>query len=311
MIDVSSPVIDFHVHLYPPIPLPEEAKKVRTTLRHLLTPLTKYQHELQTWFRKIPLGPRKLLHEVTVPAILPHLILESNLDDLMEQTQKCNVSKIVVIPHPPLLSNDFIFYECRKSPEKLITATFIDPDTLKTADDLAAFYSRGVRIYKINPLQSGVPASAPYYDKFLEFLNSKKAIVILHTGNIYSHVYKSPESADAGNYSHWFERYPNIQFLLAHMNLHEPEKAITLAEKYSNVFLLSSWQSAAVILKAVKKLGAQKILFASDWPMLGNNIAHQKQLFLELYKKGSLTENEVQMIFYDNAKNLLSSQGLI
>lgn len=311
MIDSSSPIIDFHVHLYPPLPIPEEVKKVRTTLRRILNPITHYQHNIQSWLRNIPLGPRKLIHEMTVPSILPHLLLESNIEDLSEQTLKCNVAKVVIIPHPPIISNDFIFYECKKLPDKLIASTFIDPETLKSPEDLSAFYSRGVRIFKVNPLQSGVPASAPYYDKFLEFLNSKKAIVILHTGNIYSHVYKSPDSADASNYSHWFERYPNIQFLLAHMNLHEPEKAITLAEKYSNVYLLSSWQSSAIILKAVKKLGAHKLLFASDWPLLGNNIAHQKQIYLELYKKCLLSKEEVQKIFIENAKKLLNDQGLM
>lgn len=311
MIDISSPVIDFHVHLYPPLPIPDKAKAIRKSIRTLLKPVSNYQNKIQTWFRKVPLGPRKIIHELAVPTILPHLILESNHEDLMEQTNQYNVLKTIVIPHPPLLSNDFVFYECRKSPDKLITSTFIDPQTLKTAEDLAMFYNRGVRIFKINPIQSGVPASAPYYDKFLEYLNNKQAIVILHTGSIYSKVYKTPEDAEVTSYNHWFARYPQIRFLLAHMNLHAPDKAINVAEKYSNVYLLTSWQSSEVILNAVKKVGAHKVLFASDWPMMGNNIALQKERIIDLYKKGLISEAEVNMIFYENAKSLLKEQGIL
>jgi predicted TIM-barrel fold metal-dependent hydrolase len=309
-IDFSSPVIDFHVHLYPVLPLPEEVKKVRNILRDMLEPFSGWQHEVQTWVRKFPAGPRKILDEIGTPSVLPHLLLESHYEDLIRQMQHHNVEKAVVIPHPPLLTNDFVFYECRRAPEQLITCTFIDPQTIKKKEDLAAFYNRGVRVFKVNPIQSGVPAEAPYYEEFLEYLNQKKAIVILHTGNIYSRLFKSPESGDVTNYANWFERYSDIRFCLAHMNFHEPEKAMYYAEKFPNVYLFTSWQPSSVILKAAERIQAEKILFASDWPLLGNNIALQKSRVVELVEKDELTEDEAKLILYDNAKRLLTEQGV-
>lgn len=308
--DFDSPIIDFHVHIYPTLPLPEEVKRVRNVLRDMLEPFSGIQHELHSWLRKVPSGPRKILDELGTPAVLPHLLLESHYDDLIRQMQEHRVEKAVVIPHPPVLTNDFVFYECRKAPEKLVTCTFVDPLTIKKKEDLAAFYNRGVRIFKINPLQSGVPAEAPYYEEFLEYLNQKKAIVILHTGNIYSRLFKSPDSGDVTHYAPWFERFTEIRFLLAHMNFHEPEKAIYYAEKYTNVYLFTSWQPASAILKATERTQADKILFASDWPLLGNNIALQKTRILDLLEKNELNEDEVRLIFYENAKRLLSEQGV-
>lgn len=55
------------------------------------------------------------------------------------------------------------------------------------------------------------------------------------------------------------------------MNLHEPERAIGLAERFSNVLLDTSWQPGEVIAEACRRVGAAKILFASDWPLLGDN----------------------------------------
>jgi predicted TIM-barrel fold metal-dependent hydrolase len=308
--DFSYPVIDFHVHLYPELPLPEEVKKVRNVLRDMLEPISGWQHEVQTWMRKMPAGPRKILDELGTPSVLPHLLLESHYADLLQQMQQHSVEKAVVIPHPPLLTNDFVFYECRRAPEQLVTCTFIDPQTIKSKEDLAAFYNRGVRVFKINPIQSGVPAEAPYYEEFLEYLNQKKSIVILHTGNIYSRLFKSPDTGDVTHFAPWFERFTDIRFLLAHMNFHEPEKAMYYAEKHKNVYLFTSWQPASVILKATERVQAEKILFASDWPLLGNNIALQKARVLELLEKNELNEDEVKLIFYDNAKRLLTEQGV-
>jgi hypothetical protein len=306
----SSPIIDFHVYLYPELPLPEEIKKVRNSLRDMIEPFSGWQHELQTWMRKLPAGPRKILDELSTPSVLPHLLLESHHEDLLRQMELHNVEKAVVIPHPPLLTNDFVFYECRRAPDQLISCAFIDPQTIKNKEDLAAFYNRGVRIFKINPIQTGVPAEAPYYEEFLDYLNEKKSIVILHTGNIYSRLFKSPNSGDVSHYASWFERYKDIRFLLAHMNYHEPEKAILYAEKHKNVYLFTSWQPSSVILKATERIQADKILFASDWPLLGNNIALQKARVLELFERDELSESEVKMIFYDNAKRLLTEQGV-
>lgn len=306
----NCPIIDFHVHLYPEIPLPDEVKKIRSTLRDWLTPVSQLQHDIQTMFRKLPQFSRKFLDELAAPTVLPHLLLESHFQDLITQMEKHNVKKAVVVPHPPILSNDFIYYECRRAPEKLLTCTFIDPETIKTKEDLAAFYNQGVRIYKVNPLQSGVPAQAPYYEELMEYLNQKKAIVILHTGNIYSRFFKAPESGDVSSYEEWFSKYPNIRFLLAHMNFHEPEKAMEHAIKYDNVYLFTSWQPSSVILKAAEKTNIDKILFASDWPLLGDNIALQKNRVLDLLKNKELTEEQVRKIFFENAEKLLKEQGL-
>lgn len=304
------PIIDFHVHVYPVLPLPEEVKKVRTVLRDMLEPVSGWQHQMQSWIRKIPAGPRKIFDELGTPTVLPHLLLESHYQDLLTQMKTNNVEKAVVIPHPPLLTNDFVFYECRHAPEQMVTCTFIDPQTIKKKEDLAAFYNRGVRVFKINPIQSGVPAEAPYYEEFLEYLNQKKSIVILHTGNIYSRFFKSPDAGDVTHYAPWFERFADIRFCLAHMNFHEPEKAMYYAEKHKNVYLFTSWQPSNVILKATERTNAEKILFASDWPLLGNNMALQKARVLHLLDQGELSESDVKLILYDNAKRLLTEQGV-
>lgn len=304
----SLKIIDFHVHVYPHLPWPAAVEPLRLRLNQLLRPLSRFQQEAQTWLRQLPSASRPVTDELGVPMVLPHLLIESDVFDLAREMEQENVVKAVIVPHPPLISNDFTFYESKRV-EGLIPATFIDPETMASANDLDAFYNRGVRLFKINPLQSGVPTEAPFYKEFLDYLNKKKAILLIHTGGLSSHLFKLPKAGNIREYEHWFQHYPDIRFVAAHMNFHDPETAIELAEDYDNLYLLTSWQPAKAIQEAIKRIGHDKILFASDWPLIGNNIRTQKERLWSLHRQGVLTENELRAIFFENAQKLLSSSS--
>lgn len=298
-------VIDFHVHVYPRLPWPAPVEPFRQHVTQLLRPVSKLQQSAQTWLRLLPEKMRPLTDELGIPMVLPHLLVESDIFDLEREMQREGVSKAVMVPHPPLISNDFVFYESKRI-EGAIPAAFIDPETMTSAADIEAFYNRGIRLFKINPLQSGVPAEAPFYKEFLSYLNSKNAIVLLHTGAIASHLFKLPKAGDISEYEPWFQKFPNIRFVAAHMNFHEPEAAILMAQKYNNLYLLTSWQPAETLKQAIRVVGVEKILFASDWPLLGENIRTQKERLWSLFKSGDLSEEDLTAIFSGNAKKLLN-----
>lgn len=298
-------VIDFHVHVYPRLPWPEAIAPVRQNLTQFLRPVSRIQHQAQTWLRWLPSQLRPLSDELGVPMALPHLLIESDIFDLKKEMEREGVSRAIVVPHPPLISNDFVFYESKRV-EGLIPAAFIDPQTMKSGTDLEAFYNRGIRIFKINPLQSGVPAEAPFYQEFLSYLNTRKAILLLHTGALSSHLFKLPNAGDISEYEAWFRTYPDITFVAAHMNFHEPNKAISMASTYNNLYLLTSWQPAETLKKAILATGNQKVLFASDWPLLGENMATQKERLWSLLKNGDLNHDDLQAILAGNAKRLLA-----
>ena len=89
------------------------------------------------------------------------------------------------------------------------------------------------------------------------------------------------------------------------MNFHNPEAAIQLALKYQNLSLLTSWQPADTLHKAIQKVGVHKVLFASDWPLVGENIRVQKERLWSLHERGDLNEEDLTAIFSGNAKKLL------
>jgi len=298
-------VIDFHVHIYPQTPLSEPLAPVRKQLTQWLRPLSKFQHQAQALTRLIPAPLRPLRDELSVPFLLPHLLIESDIFDLEREMHRESVSKAVVIPNPPLISNDFVFYESKRI-QGLIPAVFIDPDTMNSVNDLEVFYNRGLRLFKVNPLQSGVPIDAPFYKDFLTFLNSKKAVVLIHTGVLHSHIFRLPSVGHIKEYAAWFRDYPDIHFVAAHMNLYEPHDAIQMAQKFNNLSLLTSWQPTSVLKQALQNLGPEKLLFASDWPLIGENIRTQKERLWALVEEGHLSEDGLRAILSKNAKKLLA-----
>lgn len=299
-------VVDLYVNVYPEIPWPKSLQPFKQKLAHWIRPFVKLQQQAQPLFHRIPRSLQSLTDEITIPASLPHLALESDIFDLAREMERNKVSQAAIVPLPPLSSNDFVFYESKRI-EGAIPAVFIDPKTMRSAEDLKAFYNRGARLFVIDPLLSGVPIAAPYYKPFLSFLNQKKAPLIIHTGAISSRLFRLPKAGDISEYEDCIADYQDISFLAAHMNFHNPQAAITLAKKYKNLYLLTSWQSTETLMEAIKDLGADKLLFASHWPLLGENMPTQKERLYSLYAEGSLSLEGLSTIFSGNAKKILTA----
>lgn len=115
--------------------------------------------------------------------------------------------------------------------------------------------------HKIHAASDGEGLDSPRYRELLEVAREKNLPVILHAGCIQNRLfYKDPECGRAELFAPWFEGYPEVSFILAHMNFHEPHKAIELAELHSNVFLDNSWQPPEIIGEAVRRVGAERVL---------------------------------------------------
>lgn len=87
-------------------------------------------------------------------------------------------------------------------------------------------------------------------------------------------------------------------------------EAMLLAEAYENIildtsFTLSYWKNSSIEIDlafAFKKLGPHKVMFGSDAPFVNQDVAIQDCLnFLE---KNDFSDNDIESIFYWNAKNV-------
>jgi predicted TIM-barrel fold metal-dependent hydrolase len=117
--------------------------------------------------------------------------------------------------------------------------------------------------------------------------------------------YKDPQQGSAERFSKWYENYPKTRFILAHMNFHDPGLSFDLCEEFENLSVDTSWQPTEVIGEAVRRVGAERVLFGSDWPLIGNNMSVGRQRIQECIDIGLLNQQQARLILGENANQLL------
>jgi predicted TIM-barrel fold metal-dependent hydrolase len=319
------PVIDFHAHVIPDplqklLPLlsnislsqlvsdkrVEQLRQVRRYARSWLRPYSISLHHAQTVIRHMPASTRRGLDEIGALLPLPTLLLESTVTDLKEAMDEACIHFAAVIAHPPLIPNDFILETCAENPS-LIPVVLVPTQTEDPATALEDFVKRGAKMLKLHPAAEGEAPDSAHYKTLLAKASDLGIPVIIHTGCFHSSLYyKNPTLGKAERFCEWFKTYSGIKFILAHMNFHEPQMAMDLAEEHPNIFLDTSWQPAEVIGEAVRRVGSEKILFGTDWPFVGHNHSIGVNRIRDCVTAGTLKAEESDLILGGNAVKLLN-----
>lgn len=304
-------IIDSHVHVFPdrlrqlaPEVTHGPLEELRKRARFWLKPVMGTLHKAQTVLRHLPEPARRALDEISGVAPLPTLLIESTVHDLTESMDEAGVDHALVIAHPPTITNEFVLDRCAEEP-RLLAVVNIPSGTAKPGSALKDYVSRGAVALKIHPAADGEGVDSPRYKALLKAADELKLPVIVHTGCLHtSLLYKDPDQGQAQRYAPWFEAYPNVRFVLAHMNFHEPNVALDLMEEHPNVYADTSWQPAEVIGEAVRRVGAERILFGTDWPFVGDNLAVGLARIDDCLESGTLTSEQAERILGGNAAEL-------
>ena len=312
-----TPVVDFHVHVFedslakwmakvPLAPLsPSRIGQWRKQARSWMKPISGSLHGLQTTLRYLPQSARRSLDEMSALIPLPGLLVESTLEDLNEAMSEAQVDYALVIAHPPIISNEFVLEICREN-SHLIPVVNVPKGVSKPGQVLKHYVELGARVLKIHPASDGDGPESPRYRALLRTAAELGLPVIIHTGCLHAHLlYRNPSHGKAEHFVKWYENYPSLQFVLAHMNFHEPQTALDICEEFPNVWVDTSWQPAEIIGEAVRRVGASKVLFGTDWPLVGNNISVGRKRIQDCVDTGLLNEEQSRLILGENAMKLL------
>jgi predicted TIM-barrel fold metal-dependent hydrolase len=211
----------------------------------------------------------------------------------------------VTIAHPPTISNDFIMELAMENP-RFLPVVNIPRGTPKPGQTLKRFVQRGAKAVKIHPASDGEGVESPRYRALIKAAAELGIPVILHTGCIHApYLYKDPNQGGAELFSRWFETYKEVKFVLAHMNFHDPNTAFDLCEEFPQLYVDTSWQPAEAIGEAARRIGADRVLFASDWPLVGDNIRIARKRVDECFEIGLLNQEQTRLILGENAAKLL------
>jgi hypothetical protein len=141
----------------------------------------------------------------------------------------------------------------------------LDPD--KEAS-LSAARLGGALGLKLHPIIQNLAPEHPAWTEVLELWKPTGKPVLIHSGVSAYYLPRSrrDEYGDATRYEPWVRAFPEIPFIMAHLNMLHPETVYELARKYDNVFADLSFQSAKRIRQAKPRLGVHRLLYASDFP---------------------------------------------
>jgi predicted TIM-barrel fold metal-dependent hydrolase len=304
---MSRPVIlDFHTQIFPGNPI-EKLLSFRKQAKAWMQPVAQALHWAQPWVRHLPDSIRASLDEVSGVVPLTGLLLESSVADLKESMALTGIRQSVVVAQSPWSSNEWVLEMARQDSEQaLIPAVNFSRRTERPGVLLKRAREQGARLLKLHPAFDGESETSARYLALIRKATELQIPILLHTGCAQSHLYyANPALASAQRFEKWFQKFPETPFILAHMNFHDPSVALDLCERYPQLWVETSWQPAEVIAEAVRRLGAERIVFGSGWPFVGNNAAIGLQRIQRCLESGLISQEQAQQILGSNAQRLL------
>jgi len=247
---------------------------------------------------------------------------KSIAEELLDLMDKSGVSKAVILPIAPYISNNYVYRIVEMEPRRLVGFASVVPNPADRAvkELERAVLDLGLRGLKLHPGMQGFCLRSPHVWKVLRRAGELGIPVILHAlwmdeSSLY---FKSP-------YNPWenpLEDYALLPYIVpetilvyAHMGglLHFKE-AFSIAT-HKNVYLDTSYSIITIardvglerLAHYIKLLGAEKILFGSDLVpgLTPEDLGPKKQI--ELINKLPLSQEEKEKILIKNALQLMGT----
>ncbi len=218
------------------------------------------------------------------------------VDDLIEAMDRNGISHTVVCAIEPFFLSEPIASALAPHPDRFSFFCAIDPfhpdPAQRLAEIMAAFPVHGL---KIHPTLTGLHPHDDRMFALLELARHNHLPVTIHTGTF---PFDTGGWDDATLLEPALAAYPDVTIVLAHIGWDQYRKVIDLASRHPHVAVETSWQPARVIKMAVQALGADRVYFGSDFPLL-------RQEFALSHVRQALSDEEYEMVVSRNAMRLL------
>ena len=183
----------------------------------------------------------------------------------------------------------------RRYPKRFVGYVWPNPHDGRALSLVRESVKWGFRGIKLHPL---VHAFLPTDEEVLpivEFAGRERLPVAIHSGH--------PPFSLPWSIGELAELYPEVRVVMLHMgHAHGVyiKAAIDTAKKHDNIVLETSGVSMhSKIKEAVDRVGEARVVFGSDYPF------HDYSVELQKVRVAGLTENQRELVLYENAKRLL------
>jgi len=153
---------------------------------------------------------------------------------------------------------NIIYSKCKANSDKVKPLFWVIPEK---GFDKIVYDSLPYCGFKIHPCTHNWDLSNTMIDKLcneiFEFASEKKLPVLLHTGY--------DEIDESKKFEKYFDKYNNINFILAHGR--PLKQALAITKKYHNVYVDTAFMPISEIRILLENNLVEKILFGTDFPI--------------------------------------------
>ena len=275
-------VVDAHAHLETPIygVTPDPGRRKMTRLLMWNYELLGFHNPL---WKGEPPGPAR-----TLIALENQLRLSMGCkENLLRYMDRNGIDKSIVLPIAPFSTGAEYLEACAGEP-RLIPFASVHPSG-DWEKELQEAMQGGCRGLKIHPNLQRIAPEDPFFFDLLEAFAPYGRPLIAHTGEFDYYIVKDGYAAygDIRRLEKLIAAFPNVPFILGHMGLYYPERAIELARRYEHTYLETSFQPLKIVREALDAAGRERVMFGSDWPESDSKYA------LRIARKAAGEDNEL------------------
>ena len=209
-------------------------------------------------------------------------------------------------------TNDYILESIARYPERLIGFCSVQPQSYEAAlDEIERCAKEGIRgVGEIRPdMQLFDPRDEEVMAPFINAVRKHKLMLLSHASEPVGHIYPGKGAVTPEVLYPFITSYPELTIILAHWGGGLPFYALMpeVREAMKNVFFDTAASpllySPQIYEQAVSLVGAEQILFGSDYPLLEQGRALKEITSL------NLSEETKNLILAGNAQRLLGITG--
>lgn len=173
-----------------------------------------------------------------------------------------------------------------------------------------------IGIGEIHPQAQGFSLADPLWHRVMKHLDGKNCPINLHVTDPDSRFYPGKIETPLAGYIKLANDYPDQVFILAHLGARIPlrNKELELSDFPSNLYFdcaaVPLLYKNSVINEMIEAVGAERILFGSDYPLrVFPNVQKSPEFThsIQFVRESGLTESELRCVLSTNAKRLFSA----
>jgi predicted TIM-barrel fold metal-dependent hydrolase len=229
----------------------------------------------------------------------------ASLENMQRSMSNAGVDYTVCMPIAPYVTFEDLA-QARDKEKTIIPFTSIDFSRKHNiGKKLAQDVNRGAFGLKLHPIIQAVSLSDRRTLEALSAFEPLKKPVLTHSGvsGYYLGKEKKRNIPDFGQI-HYVEEmvrtFPNINFIIGHSGLFHVHEVIRRLKRRNNVWVDTSIQSPSKIRKLIRNFGAERVMYASDWPFA------KRKPSIQTVSTACMGDSGLEKrIFFENARDLL------